>query len=153
MEAINMKCSLEALVQSGRLQVASDTGKDMFDRVKHITLPFKTEMKLGETVKAIGVTDEFRKVINLFQVSAGETPAGFRHEYVYGADGSMRINLVRDISFGANGSGRPTNVLFSANTANPFSVYTMRNFIANLTTNPQIIYDSFLNNLAMSNNS
>ena len=49
MEAINMKCSLEALVQSGRLQVASDTGKDMFDRVKHITLPFKTEMKLGET--------------------------------------------------------------------------------------------------------
>ena len=36
--------------------------------------------------------------------------------------------------------------MYSANTANPFEVMAMKNLIANLTTNPQIIYSNFLNN-------
>src|SRR5699024_5224469 len=67
-------------------------------------------------------------------------------EFVFAGDGSMRVDLKRDISYMANGQKRPTNVLYSANSANPFEVAAMKDMIANLTTNPQIIYDHFLNN-------
>ena len=146
MELKNISCSLDSLVSSGKLQIAADTEKDMFDRIKEIEMPLGEVAKYGEYVKAVGVTEEFKKVINVFNVPAGETPAGFRHEMKYECDGSVKVDLVRDISYGKNSVRRPTNVLFSGNTANPFEVITMKDFIANLTTNPQIIYSQFLNN-------
>lgn len=146
MNVNNMKCSLESLVLSGQMMIASDTDKGMFDRIKNMELSFEDHVKMRDCVKCVGVTDEFVKVVRLFGTEEGQTPAGFRHELVYGTDGTMRVDLVRDISFGANGIRRPTNVLYSANTANPFAVMTMKDLIANLTTNPQIIYDQFLNN-------
>ena len=146
MKIKNMKCTIDALVNSGNLSVAGDTEKDVFDRVKNIELSLEDYAKYASFVKTVGVTEEFKNVIKTFDVPAGETPAGFRREFVYGADGALRVDLVRDIAFGTNGVRRPTNVLFSANTANPFEVITMKNFIANLTTNPQIIYSQFLNN-------
>ena len=146
MELKNVKCSLESLVEAGKIAVAGDTEKSMFDRIKGIELTLGEVAKYGEYVKAVGVTEEFKKVINTFNVAEGETPAGFKHELKLGADGSVRVDLVRDISYGKNGVRRPTNVLFSGNTANPFEVKTMKDFFANLTTNPQIIYSQFLNN-------
>jgi len=95
--------------------------------------------------KYIGVTKEFKKVIDTFKVPAGETPAGFKVEYEL--DGQvLRANLKRDISYDKNGQKRPTNLLFSADSANPYEVAPIKDFIANLTCNPGIIYDLFINN-------
>ena len=140
------KCSIDSLVASGKIAVTSDTDKDSFDRIKSISLDMSEVFKYGEAFKYIGVTDEFKKVIKTFDVEPGITPAGFRQEFVLGNDGSVRIDLVRDISFDKNGVRRPTNLLFSANTADPFEIATMKDLIANVTTNPQIVYSSFINN-------
>jgi hypothetical protein len=56
------------------------------------------------------------------------------------------VDLVRDISCGQNGEKRPTNVLFSADSANPYEVEPISPFLANLTCNPGIVYDLFINN-------
>ena len=146
MKINRMSCTLEALVAAGKLAVTPDTEQGMFDRIRGLAIPFEEVAGLAGSVEAVGVTEEFRKVIRLFRVEEGVIPAGFRPELVYGRDRSMRVDLHRDIAFGENGQRRPGNVLFSANTANPFTVATMKNFIANLTTNPQIIYEHFLNN-------
>lgn len=146
MKLESMKCTLGALTEAGKLKITPDTDKGMFERIRNLSISFGAAVQMGECIKAVGVTEEFKKIINLFKVEEGITPAGFRRELVYGEDGSLRVDLVRDISYEANGVKRPTNVLFSANTANPFTVAAMKNLIANLTTNPQIVYEHFLNN-------
>ena len=139
-------CTISALVRTGQLAVAEGTETELYERICDTELPLKDFMDLSAYMKYVGVTDEFRKVIKTFRVPEKETPAGFRKELIYGEDGCVRVNLVRDIAFEKNGKRRPTNMLFSANTANPFEVETMKYFIANLTTNPAIIYEQFLNN-------
>ncbi len=97
-------------------------------------------------VRFIGVTERFRDVIGTFATPAGETPAGFRRELVMDAGETVRVDLVRDISYDKNGELRPTNVLFSADSANPYEVAPISPLLANLTCNPGIVYDLFLNN-------
>lgn len=94
----------------------------------------------------IGVTEEFKQVIDYFQVPEGETPAGFEIELEVSKDRVLRANLKRNISYDKNGQKRPTNLLFSADSANPYEVEPVSRMIANLTCNPGIIYDLFLNN-------
>lgn len=100
---------------------------------------------LSRVVKAIAVTAEFKKVIDLFQVPEGELPAGFRPVYTLEDDGLLSIDLKRDISYDKNGKKRPTPFLFSADTANPYELTPIKDLIANLTCNPGIIYDLFIN--------
>lgn len=138
--------TLDALVKTGSFQIASDTDAGLYDRIKGIEISSKVLAEIEGRVSTIGVTSEFKKVIDTFKPAAGITPAGFRHELRFGGDKSLRIDLKRDIAFMENSVRRPTNVLFSANTANPFEVMSVRKLIANLTTNPQIIYSNFLNN-------
>lgn len=97
-------------------------------------------------VKHIGVTERFRDVIGTFATPVGETPAGFRRELVMESGEVVRVDLVRDISYDKNGVPRPTNVLFSADSANPYEVAPISPLLANLTCNPGIVYDLFLNN-------
>lgn len=97
---------------------------------------------------ALGVTDNFRDVIDSFHVAPGQTPAGFRVEYELAADGAVRADLVRDISYDKNGLKRPQKILFSADSANPYEVEPMKDLISNLTCNPAIIYNLFINNPA-----
>ncbi|MGI6192139.1 MAG: transaldolase family protein [Christensenellales bacterium] len=101
---------------------------------------------LKDIVKFVGVTDEFKNVIETFNTPEGETPAGFRREYKLAADGVLLIDLVRDISYDKNGELRPTKVLFSADSANPYEVAPISLLLANLTCNPGIVYDLFINN-------
>ncbi|MCL1818600.1 MAG: transaldolase family protein [Spirochaetaceae bacterium] len=96
--------------------------------------------------KHIGVTKNFREVIDYFKTPEGETPAGFRVEYEIDAEQVVRADLVRDIGYDKNGQKRATNLLFSADSANPYEVEPIGNLIANLTCNPGIIYDLFINN-------
>ena len=81
-----------------------------------------------------------------FKVPAGHLPAGFRVVWLLAGDGVLTADLVRDISQDADGLPRPTPVLFSADTANPYELEPIAPLIANLTCNPGIIYDLFINN-------
>ena len=58
----------------------------------------------------------------------------------------LRADLKRNISYDKNGQKRPTNLLFSADSANPYEVAPISKMLANLTCNPGIIYDLFINN-------
>ncbi|RJP55379.1 MAG: transaldolase [Anaerolineaceae bacterium] len=102
--------------------------------------------RLKECAKIIGVTDNFKEVIDYFKVPAGETPAGFRIGYSLEKDGLIKADLVRDISYDKNNQKRPTKVLFSADSANPYEIVHIKDLIANLTCNPAIIYNLFINN-------
>lgn len=115
------------------------------ERIIHMPLSGEDYQAL-KGVRYIGVTERFRDVIGTFATPAGETPAGFRRELVMDAGEVVRVDLVRDISYDKNGELRPTNVLFSADSANPYEVAPISPLLANLTCNPGIVYDLFLNN-------
>lgn len=97
-------------------------------------------------VRHLGVTDELAEVCRYFKTPAGHLPAGFRVQLVAGPDGLVQADLVRDIGYDADGMKRPTRVLYSADTANPYELAPVAPFVANLTCNPGIIYDLFINN-------
>lgn len=122
-------------------------GEDaLVERVKEMPVSIEDYKALTSVAKYVGVTDQFKAVINTFNTPEGETPAGFRREMILDKDQVLRVDLVRDISYDKNGISRPTNVLFSADSANPYEVEPISPLISNLTCNPGIIYDLFINN-------
>lgn len=117
-----------------------------YNRVQNVLLSPEDFSLIKNTVKYIGVTDRFKDVIRTFSVSEGEIPAGFRIESSFEKDGLLLVDLVRDISYDKNGMPRPTGVIFSADSANPYEVAPIAPLLGNLTCNPGIIYDLFINN-------
>ena len=115
-------------------------------RVQDMPVSKEEFFDLKKMAKYVGVTEQFKDVINTFHTPEGETPAGFKRELVMEKDGVVKVDLVRDISYDKNGILRPTNVLFSADSANPYEVEPISPLISNLTCNPGIIYDLFINN-------
>jgi transaldolase len=101
---------------------------------------------LRAAARHLGVTPEFKRVVDYFRPAAGHTPPGFRIEAKLEPDGLLLFDLVRDIAYLEDGALRPTNVLYSADSANPYEVAPISGLIANLTCNPGIIYDLFINN-------
>lgn len=114
-------------------------------RVLDHTVTAQTFHELAGTARRIGVTAELAEVVRYFATPDGHTPPGFRVELGMEADGLLLADLVRDISYDADGLLRPTNVLFSADSANPYEIAPVAPLVANLTCNPGIIYDLFLN--------
>ena len=108
-------------------------------------ISFEEFMFLSKAVKFIGVTQNFKNIIDYFKVPAGETPAGFRVEYNMAQNNELLIDLKRDINYDKNGQKRPTKFIFSADSANPYEIEPIKNLIGNLTCNPGIIYDLFIN--------
>jgi hypothetical protein len=100
---------------------------------------------LGEGVRGIGVTEAFKQIIDEFGTPPGETPPGFRVERRTERDGAVRFDLVRDLAYDRNGELRPTPLLFSVDSANPYEIAPCASIVANLTCNPGIVYDLFLN--------
>ncbi|MEN6363864.1 MAG: transaldolase family protein [Rectinema sp.] len=137
--------SLRALLSGGEVSVVRQD-EAYVRRVLDRDIDMDDVVQFRGVAKHLGVTAGFRDVIDYFKVPEGQTPAGFRIEYRYEGNGLLAVDLVRDISYGANGTLRPTNVLFSADSANPYEVEPVKNLIANLTCNPGIIYDLFINN-------
>ena len=119
--------------------------EELVDRVINMNIPFDDYLGL-KGIKHLGVTEQFKDIIRTFDTPKGETPAGFRRELVVDSDDVLRVDLVRDISYDKNGEPRPTNVLFSADSANPYEVAPISPLLANLTCNPGIVYDLFINN-------
>ena len=117
-------------------------------RVLDLQLSAADYAMLKGAAKYIAVTDRFKDVIRTFSVPEGETPAGFRLESSLEAGGVLRVDLVRDISYDKNGVKRPTKVIFSADSANPYEVAPIAPLLGNLTCNPGIVYDLFINNPA-----
>ena len=89
-------------------------------RVQDMPVSKEEFFDLTKMAKYVGVTEQFKDVINTFHTPEGETPAGFKRELVMEKDGVVKVDLVRDISYDKNGILRPTNVLFSADSANPY---------------------------------
>jgi hypothetical protein len=125
---------------------AASGEEDYVARVRDLGLCREEYLSVRDVVKFIGVTDGFRDVMKEFPTPEGGTPAGFRRECMLDHDGVLRVDLIRDISLDKNGAPRPTKVLYSADSADPYEVAPISPFIANLTCNPGIIYDLFINN-------
>ena len=145
----DIKATLRALLKQG----ANENGASIIDgeeayvnRVLDMPISLNLHQAMKPVASNLGVTQTFRDVIDYFKVPDGETPAGFRMEYILEADGVLRVDLVRDISYDKNGQKRPTRFLFSADTADPYEIAPIKQLIANLTCNPGIIYDLFINN-------
>ncbi|MFZ2286990.1 MAG: transaldolase family protein [Bacteroidales bacterium] len=120
--------------------------KEYVDRVLNTPLSADHYSFLKKHVRHVGVTRNFREVIDYFKTPAGETPAGFRIQCELTGNDFLQVDLVRDISYDKNGIKRPTKVLYSADSANPYEIVSVKNIISNLTCNPGIIYDLFINN-------
>ncbi len=116
--ASSIRASVRSLVQ-GREQPCPIVPEE--DRyVAHVLdqpLSLDVYAKLKGLARAFGVTRTFRSVIDTFKVPAGETPAGFRIEFVIDADAVVRADLVRDISYDRNGQKRADPACSSAPTA------------------------------------
>lgn len=144
-----VRCTLSSLIGAeGRMRrVGIIPGDEPYvSRTFHFPLAFSVYSELLNVVDYVGVSNSFRRIIEYFEVRDGELPAGFRLELRLETDRVLRLDLVRDIAYGKNSSRRPTNVLFSADTANPYEVEPIKNLVCNLTCNPGIIYDLFINN-------
>lgn len=140
----HLRCTLRSALDASTPTVAEDF--EYAARVENIELPFE----LCETIRrakpaAFGVTPYFKKVVNDLKTAPGETPAGFRVEFELDCDNVLRADLHRDIAYEKNNRKRPTKLLFSADSANPYEVEQVKDLISNLTCNPAIIYNLFLN--------
>ncbi|GAB4365640.1 MAG: hypothetical protein Kow009_02410 [Spirochaetales bacterium] len=145
----SLRIPVRSLLQgsTGEAQLRVVSGEEPYvDRVRHVEIPYSLHQQMVATGRWMGVTRNFREIIDYFQVPAGETPAGFRIEFLLDGEGVVRVDLVRDISYDRNGVKRPTRFLFSADSANPYEVAEIKGLIANLTCNPGIIYDLFIRN-------
>ena len=143
---MSIKYTLSSLYGPGNKRPVVSGDESYVDRI----LPHEIDRELYDELllrnAALGVTAEFKEVINYFHVPAGETPAGFRVDYKMEHDGLVCADLVRDISYDKNGQKRPQKILFSADSANPYEVRPVKDLISNLTCNPAIIYNQFINN-------
>ena len=120
--------------------------ESMVARVLDKKISAKEFAFLNQSINYIGVTPRFLDVIKTFDTPEEETPAGFRVEAVLQNDGLLEVDLVRDISYDKNGVKRATGVVFSADSANPYEVAPIAPLLGNLTCNPGIVYDLFINN-------
>lgn len=142
MQAINY--NLSSLLGSDIQIITKD--EDYVRRALQMKISFEEYAFLLKTVRFIGVSDKFKEIIDYFKVPKGETPAGFKIEYNMKENQILEIDLMRNISYDKNGRKRPTKFIYSADTANPYEVEPIKNLIGNLTCNPGIIYDLFINN-------
>ena len=139
--------SLKSLLELEEAGVTLARGEEKYvNRVVSFPLSYEVYQQLKQAAKYVGTTKNFKEIIDYFKVPEGETPAGFRVEVALEPAGFLKIDLVRDISYDKNGEKRPTKFLFSADSADPYEIVEIKNLIANLTCNPGIIYDLFINN-------
>ena len=81
-----IKLLLKSLItaQDPKESVANiiDSEKDYVSRVLNTQLNLKQYKFLKSNIKYVGVTNNFREVIDYFKVPATETPAGFKTQFL-----------------------------------------------------------------------
>ena len=128
------------------LNLPAARGKEgMVGRVLDKMISFEEFSVLKQAAQYISVTERFEDVMKTFAMPEG-TPAGFRVECYLGDEGVLKADLVRDISYDRDGVKRATNMIYSADSANPYEVAPISALLGNLTCNPGIVYDLFINN-------
>lgn len=139
-------CTLKSVLgkETGIAVVRGD--EDYFERVANYEISLDVYDQIINYAQFIGIGDTFKDVIETFKVPQGETPAGFKIVFNLEADAVLKIDLKRDIAYDKNGKKRPTDILFSVDSANPYEIEPCAPLVANLTCNPGIIYDLFINN-------
>ncbi|MFZ5974391.1 MAG: transaldolase family protein [Bacillota bacterium] len=139
-------CTLKSVLgkETGIAVVRGD--EDYFERVANYEISLDVYDQIINYAQFIGIGDTFKDVIETFKVPQGETPAGFKIVFNLEADAVLKVDLKRDISYDKNGKKRPTDILFSVDSANPYEIEPCAALVANLTCNPGIIYDLFINN-------
>jgi len=125
--------------------VAAKGEEELVSRVLDTPISEAEFTFLSDHARHIGAGETYKDVMRTFPTAEG-TPAGFRRDLEMLPDGLVQVELVRDIAYDKNGMRRPTNVMFSADSANPYEVAPISPFLANLTCNPGIVYDLFINN-------
>ncbi len=120
--------------------------EELVQRIENQLVAEDSFVFLLSVVTHIGVSARFEDVLKTFPAPAGHLPPGFRVETELKPDGLLEADLVRDISYGADGQLRPTSLVFSADSANPYEVAPIAPLLGNLTCNPGIVYDLFINN-------
>jgi len=131
----------------GALGAAPVRGQEeLVARIERILISQEQFALLQPIVTYIGVTDRFIDILRTFPTPAGHLPAGFRVEPELRANGLLEVDLVRDIAYGPDGELRPTTLIFSADTVDPIEVAPIAPLLGNLTCNPGIVYDLFINN-------
>lgn len=141
-----LRFTVDSLFGEGSSVAVTDADAPFVAAVRDQELSWKEFSFLRGAAKAVSVTPNFKEVVAFFKSRAGDTPAGYRIEREFARDGRLVFDLVRDIGYEANGRKRAIPLIFSADSANPYEVAPIRNLIGNLTCNPGIIYDLFLNN-------
>lgn len=139
-----IKVCLSSFMDCGAIAVEKD--KPYLKRILNQPFSFEEFSRLANFVKFVGVSSYFREIVDLFGGDNEDLPAGFRLTYSLQSGGLLQADLVRDIGYGKNNEPRPTKVLFSADCCDPYEVADFKNMLANITTNPVIIYDRFLTN-------
>lgn len=140
----DIKAQAACFLDRGATLVEADT--PYVKRILRQTFDLETFNKLNGTVKYLGVSGTFKEMIDLFCKDELCTPAGFRIAWNLEKNGLLCADLIRDIGYEKNGVPRPTSVLFSADCCDPYEIADFKNILANITTNPVIIYDRFLTN-------
>jgi hypothetical protein len=131
------------------LELPSARGEDGYvERIADQPLDRTTFHELKDVARHVGVTPAFKEIVDYFGTPPGHTPPGFRIDMSLEPEGLLQFDLRRDISYLSDGVKRPTNLLFSADSANPYEIEPVSDLVANLTCNPAIIYDLFINNPA-----
>ena len=143
---LSLKTLLTSYGEEGSIAKVIDADSKYVSRVLDAPISADHFDFVKKNIKYVGVTTNFKEVVDYFKTPAGETPAGFKIQYELTENNVLRVDLVRDISYDKNGIKRPTQLLFSADSANPYEVASAKNMLANLTCNPGIIYDLFINN-------
>lgn len=144
MDKTVISCKIGEFKNSGAAVISGQEG--YFLRAENFPMDLDEFLNLKNFVRYVGVTENFKEIIDYFKTPDGETPAGFSPIYELKGDGTFLVDLKRNINYGKNGIKRPTGVLFSADCANPYEIKKFRNLIGNITTNPAIIYNTFINN-------
>ena len=139
-------CTLKSVLgkETGIAVVRGD--EDYFNRVADYEISLDMYDQIINYAQFIGIGETFKDVIKTFDVPEGETPAGFKLVFNLEADAVLKVDLKRDIAYDKNGKRRPTETLFSVDSANPYEIEPCAPLVANLTCNPGIIYDLFINN-------
>lgn len=139
-------CTLKSVLgkETGIAVVRGD--EDYFERAANYEISLDVYDQIVSYAQFIGVGENFKDAVDTFKTPQGQLPAGFKVAFNLEADSVVKVELVRDIAYDKNGQKRPTNVLFSADSANPYEIEPCAPLLANLTCNPGIVYDLFINN-------
>jgi len=144
--SVHIRTTVAGLLGDGASVAVAQQDAEQLTCVEDVELPFEEFRFLRQAVASIGFSENFRQVRQYFQMAAGRTPAGYRIERSLDRNGTLVFDLVRDIGYEENGRRRAIPVIFSADSANPYEIRPIRDLIGNLTCNPGIIYDLFINN-------